>query len=51
MNQIPSHAPTTEREAYECPRVLEDLPLESMSLACNSKFDTSCEDGGLGEPS
>lgn len=51
MNQSPAELPKTEREPYERPMVIEDLPLESMSLACNSKNDTSCPDGGLGEPS
>lgn len=51
MNHDPPQSKSMEREPYEAPKVLEDLPLESMSLACNSKFDLSCDDGGLGEPS
>lgn len=51
MNPHNSESPTADRETYESPKVIEDLPLESMSLACNSKFDTSCPDGGLGDPS
>lgn len=51
MMQPNDQIPVSEREVYESPSVLEDLPLESMSLACNSKFDTSCADGGLGDPS
>lgn len=37
------------REPYETPRVLEDHPLESFSLACNpGKADFQCEaDGGV----
>ena len=29
-----SPQPPTAREPYQTPRVLEDLPLESFSLAC-----------------
>lgn len=43
--------PTADRETYEPPRVVEDLPLESLSLACNSKADESCPDGGNNAPS
>ena len=37
------------REPYEVPRVLEDLPLESFSLACDpGKADFQCEaEGGI----
>ncbi len=51
MNQSPAILEPSEREPYERPLVIEDLPLESKSLACNSKFDTSCPDGGAGDPS
>lgn len=35
------------REAYETPRVVEDLPLESFSLACDpGKTDFQCEAEG-----
>lgn len=34
-------AQTTERKPYEAPRVVEDAPLEHMSLAC-AKFGSSC---------
>ncbi|MFO0606550.1 MAG: hypothetical protein U0324_25485 [Polyangiales bacterium] len=42
-------SPSTGREPYEMPRVLEDLPLESFSLACDpGKSDFQCEaDGGI----
>ncbi|MEZ4407794.1 MAG: hypothetical protein R3A52_15170 [Polyangiales bacterium] len=33
------------RAAYEAPAVIEDLPLESFSLACG-KADNACEDQG-----
>lgn len=51
MNHELPPASHGDRETYEAPRVIEDLPLESMSLACNSKFDESCPDGGGGQPS
>lgn len=51
MNESPIALAPTEREPYERPLVIEDLPLESKSLACNSKADLSCDDGGLGNPS
>jgi hypothetical protein len=39
--------PPTTRERYESPRVLEDLPLESFSLACDpGKADFQCELAG-----
>jgi hypothetical protein len=39
----------SSREVYEAPRVLEDLPLESFSLACDpGKSDPQCEaEGGV----
>jgi len=44
------HSPD-DRETYEAPRVVEDLPLESMSLACNNKFDFDTCEAVSGEPS
>ncbi len=43
------HTPaSTPRERYEAPRVLEDLPLESFSLACDpGKFEGQCDLDGL----
>jgi hypothetical protein len=44
----PMH-PTNNRKPYEAPRVLEDLPLEAYSLACEgpgSKADASCDENG-----
>lgn len=36
------------RERYEAPRVLEDLPLETFSLACNpGKNAGQCDLDGL----
>lgn len=36
------------RERYEAPRVLEDLPLESFSLACDpGKAEGQCDLDGL----
>lgn len=34
------------RADYEAPAVIDDLPLESFSLACG-KADNACEDEGL----
>lgn len=34
----------TERASYDPPAIVEDLPLESYSLACDK--DSGCEDQG-----
>ncbi len=44
MQHDPSHDPDA-RAAYEAPAVIEDLPLESFSLACG-KADNACEEEG-----
>ncbi|MFO0649708.1 MAG: hypothetical protein U0326_26055 [Polyangiales bacterium] len=49
---MPDHDPkapqTNARERYEAPRVVEDLPLESFSLACTpGKAAGQCELDGL----
>jgi hypothetical protein len=46
-HDLPSDAPKA-REVYETPRVLEDLPLESYSLACDpGKTAGGCDLDGL----
>ena len=47
-HDLTSTAPPT-RARHESPRVLEDLPLESFSLACDpGKADFQCEaEGGV----
>lgn len=44
MNDQHHEAPVTERERYESPAILEDLPLEAYSLACDK--DAGCADQG-----
>ncbi len=44
MNHDPHDAPRDERAPYQSPRVLEDLPLETFSLACG-KADACAEQG------
>lgn len=43
----PADAVPTSRKPYEAPRVVEDAPLEHMSLAC-SKFGSACSGMGGG---
>ncbi len=44
----PNATTAPRRERYEAPRVLEDLPLESFSLACDpGKNEGQCDLDGL----
>ena len=44
----PMNPSTPTRERYESPRVLEDLPLESFSLACDpGKNEGQCDLDGF----
>lgn len=48
QDHSPAATLPTPREAYEAPRVLEDLPLESFSLACDpGKAANICDLDGL----
>ena len=40
-----SPLPSDARRLYEAPAILEDLPLETYSLAC-SKADVTCDPSG-----
>ena len=44
MNDNLNEPTVTERASYEPPSIVEDLPLESYSLACDKA--TGCEDSG-----
>ena len=47
-NHDPQVTQSPDRERYEAPRVLEDLPLESFSLACSpGKNGPDCDAEGL----
>lgn len=41
----PAEAEKSKRRPYEAPRVVEDAPLEHLSLAC-AKFGSSCNAHG-----